>query len=120
MNSEITPVRLMEMIQRGQKSFNRICIEDGVLIKVNLSNITFEEYLFSVNFTNSDFENTWFINSNLKACFFTNCIFTNAVLVGNSLDGAEFSGVKVDGMTFKYNTSHSIVLTESHLAEMIL
>ncbi|MGG1633365.1 pentapeptide repeat-containing protein [Paenibacillus sp. NRS-1760] len=117
MNSEVTAVEFLEMIQQGQGSFSRLC---GVLTEVDLSNLNFEECLFSVNFAGSNFQNSRFINSNLKACIFTNCIFNNAVLVGNSLDGTDFSGAKVDGMTFKDNTIHSIVLTESHLAEMIL
>lgn len=120
MNSEVTAVGFLEMIQQGQGSFSRLCVEDGVLTEVDLSNLNFEECLFSVNFAGSNFQNSRFINSNLKACIFTNCIFNNAVLVGNSLDGTDFSGAKVDGMTFKDNTIHSIVLTESHLAEMIL
>ncbi|WP_189338170.1 MULTISPECIES: pentapeptide repeat-containing protein [Paenibacillus] len=57
----------------------------------NQSGLTFEECLFSIDFSGSKFEATRFINSNLKTCIFTNCILNNAIFAGNSLDDTNFS-----------------------------
>lgn len=120
MDRDITEAKFITMLERGQRVFNRICVEEGALKGVDLSGLTFEECLLSVDFSDSKFENTRFINSNLKTCTFTDCNLNRAVFVGNSLDGTDFSGAKVEGITFKDNTFHAIMLTQSHLAEMIL
>jgi uncharacterized protein YjbI with pentapeptide repeats len=120
MDRDITKTEFIDMLEKGRKVFNRICIEESTFKGFNLSGLTFEECLFAVDFSDSTFENTKFINSNLKTCIFTDCIFISAVFVGNSLDATDFSGAKVEGITFKDNTFHDTVLTESHLAEMIL
>ncbi|MFC3801983.1 pentapeptide repeat-containing protein [Cohnella sp. GCM10012308] len=120
MDSYVTETEFINMLKEGQRVFNRICVEQGAFKGFDLSGLTFEECLFSVDFSDSKFENTKFTNSNLKTCIFTDCILNKAVFVGNSLEGADFSGAKVEGITFKDNTFHSIMLTESHLAEMIL
>ncbi|MFD2331662.1 pentapeptide repeat-containing protein [Cohnella sp. GCM10020058] len=120
MDKDVTETEFIKMLQKGQRVFNRICVEQGALKGFDISGLTFWECLFSVDFSDSQFKNTKFINSNLKTCIFTDCILNRAVFVGNSFDGTDFSGAKVEGITFKDNTFHAIMLTESHLAEMIL
>lgn len=119
MDNQVTVEELLEMVNKGQRLFSRICVEDGVLTEFNFSNLSFEECLFSVNFTDANFENTRFINSNLKTCNFSNCNLSNAVFDGNLLDGTEFLGASINEVTFINNTFHSMVLTEAHLAKMI-
>ncbi|WP_405115704.1 pentapeptide repeat-containing protein [Paenibacillus sp. FSL K6-1217] len=120
MDQDITEMQFIEMLQQGLKVFHRICLEDASLKGWDLSSLTFTECLFSIDFSGSNLESTQFIDCNLKTCFFTNCILTHAVFIGNSLDATDFSGAQLDGITFKDYTYHSIVLTDSHLAEMII
>jgi uncharacterized protein YjbI with pentapeptide repeats len=116
----MTESELLDELKNGQKHFHRVCVEQGTFIGYDLSDVTFEESLLSVDFSGSNFNNAKFIDSNLKICNFSNCHFFNAVLDGNLLDGVKFTGAEIRGITFKNNTYHSIVLTHSHLEEMIL
>uniref|UniRef100_UPI00403F085D pentapeptide repeat-containing protein n=1 Tax=Paenibacillus sp. FSL K6-1096 TaxID=2921460 RepID=UPI00403F085D len=113
-------MQFIDLLQQGQKVFYKICVEDGSLRERDLSSLTFKECLFSIDFSGSNLESTQFIDCNLKTCLFTKCILTHALFISNSLDTTDFSGAQVNGITFKDNTYHSIVLTESHLAEMII
>ncbi|WP_420869606.1 pentapeptide repeat-containing protein [Cohnella ginsengisoli] len=101
MDRDVTETEFINMLEKGQRVFNKICVEQGAFKGVDLSGLTFEECLFSVDFSDSKLENTKFINSNLKTCIFTDCILNKAVFVGNYLDGTNFSGAKVEGITFK-------------------
>lgn len=100
MERDVTKVEFVGMLQNGQRHFHKIYVEAGNFHGFDLSDLTFEECIFAVDFTGSNFKNTRLTKSNFKTCNFSNCVFKDAILVGNSLDGAIFKGAYIEGITF--------------------
>jgi hypothetical protein len=66
------------------------------LTKQKLTNATFDNCCFSVDFSETDFTNASFINCNLKGCDFSHCNLTNTFFQNCSLEDAEFKNANVD------------------------
>lgn len=92
-------MNIIEKHKAGLRYFINLDFGKGEkLTRQFLSDTTFENCCFSVDFSETDFSNSRFANCNLKCCDFTDCNLTNVIFENCSLEGAEFKNAKIDGI----------------------
>lgn len=62
-----------------------------------LTDTTFDNCCFSVDFSKTDFTNVRFVNCNLKCFDFSSCNLSNAIFQNCLLESAEFKNANIDG-----------------------
>ena len=85
----------------GQRYFINLDFDKGVKMTGQfLVDTVFENCCFSVDFSNTDFSNSKFINCNLKCSDFTNCKLTNSIFKNCFLESVDFKGAMTENISF--------------------
>ena len=89
---------IIEKYEAGHRYFLDLNFDKGEKLTGQLlTDTTFDNCYFSVDFTETDFSNSKFANCNLKCSDFSNCDLTNTIFENCSLESAEFKDAKIDG-----------------------
>lgn len=90
---------IINKYEKGHRHFINLDFDKGEKLTGQiLTDSTFDNCCFSIDFSQSDFSNAKFINCNLKGCDFSNCILTNSGFENCSLEGAEFKNAQIEGI----------------------
>ncbi len=89
---------IIEKYKAGYRYFSNLDFDKGEKLTGQLlSNATFENCCFSVDFSQTDFTNAKFANCNLKCSDFSHCNLTNTTFENCSLECTDFKNAKIDG-----------------------
>lgn len=90
--------KIIEKYKEGNRYFLNLDFDNGEkLIGLLLADTTFENCCFSIDFSETDFTNSKFVNCNLKCCDFSKCNLTKTLFESCSLESVEFKNAKIDG-----------------------
>lgn len=91
---------IIEKYKDGHRHFINLDFDKGEkLTEQILSDSTFDNCCFSVDFSQTDFSNAKFINCNLKCSDFSNCNLTNSGFENCSLESAKFKNAQIEGIS---------------------
>ena len=91
---------IIEKYKTGHRYFINLDFDKGEkLADLSLTETTFENCYFSVDFSNTNFSNSKFIKCNLKCSDFTNCNLTNTTFENCSLESVVFKNAVVQNLT---------------------
>jgi len=87
--------------KKGHRYFINLEFEKGEILSDEiLIETTFENCVFSVDFSKTNFSNSKFISCNLKCCDFSNCDLTNSRFENCSLEETKFNEAVIENITF--------------------
>ncbi len=90
---------IIEKYKNGHRHFINLDFDKGEKLTGQvLSESTFDNCCFSVDFSQTDFSKAKFINCNLKCCDFSNCNLTNSEFENCLLESAEFKNAQIEGI----------------------
>lgn len=91
---------ILEKYKTGHRYFINLDFAKGEeLTGQILSDITFDNCFFSVDFAQTDFRNAKFINCNLKVCNFSGCDLSDCVFENCSFEETEFVNASIERTT---------------------
>lgn len=103
---------ILEKYKAGHRYFINLDLEKGEeLAGQILSDITFDNCSISVDFFQTDFRSTKFINCNLKDCNFSHCNLTDNIFENCSLEGTAFVKVHFEQSTLINCTCYGQVVS---------
>lgn len=101
MTTEIDINNIIEKYKAGHRYFINLDFDKGEKLTGQiLSETTFDNCFFSVDFSQTDFTNTKFINCNLKCCNFSHCNLTNTIFENCPLESASFKDAITKNTSF--------------------
>jgi hypothetical protein len=87
---------IIEKYKTGHRYFINLDFDKGEKLSGQiLTDTTFDNCCFSVDFSQTDFTNAKFINCNLKGCDFSLCNLTKAIFENCSLESVEFKQANI-------------------------
>lgn len=89
---------IIEKYTEGHRYFLNLDLDKGehLLSGQLLADTTFDNCCFSLDFSQTNFTNTKFINCNLKGCDFSQCNLTHTIFENCALEGAEFTNAQME------------------------
>lgn len=103
---------IIEKHKAGHRYFINLDFDKGEkLTEQVLADTTFNNCYFSVDFSQTDFTNSKFINCNLKCSDFSRCNLTNTVFDNCSLECVGFKNAKIDRTVLTNCSCYNQVVT---------
>ena len=116
---DMTVDDLIVKMKEGEKNFYRIDFGEKKVSNEIFDNVVFEECILSVDFSDSTFRNTRFINSNIKCTSFFDSDLSNMVIENCSVESVVFEKSAMDGVVFDNNYCYSKILNQDDLNQFI-
>lgn len=116
---DMTVDELIAKIKEGEKYFYRIDFGEKEVSNEIFDNVVFEECILSVDFSDSTFRNTRFLNSNIKCSTFLDSDLSNMVIENCSVESVVFEKSVMDGVVFNKNYCYGKILNQDELNQFI-